>query len=316
MAQHLTAAGLQHLMPPCWDSIEACVAAQEQQHTKEQGLEQLLRPQRLECPGQAQEAQQQQQLQGDAAVHEHLQQLQLQDQGQVPSCAATSGCCDTAIAHGSGGGAVLSENSAQAATGGSSSVPAQDRATASSSSSSGSGMLLRGGSAFVKHRRGVQGQAVYVARTLQQLLQLQQRLKGSSKDFIVQQEVPPLPLQGRKFVMRVHVLVVPQPLQVHSGHPAAATVRVYVHKDVVVLQHAQQYNPASDDSAVHISSRGKQHPVPVLLAGSVLPSDLQDSIWQQLQGLAVQCIHAISHMLLPTSVHPGVVLYHLFGTAW
>jgi hypothetical protein len=213
----------------------------------------------------------------------------------------------------SGAGSVLLLGSSlTSGTDGSSSVRAQDQATASSSSS-GSSKLLPGGSVFVKHRRGVKGQAVHVARTMQQLLQLQQRLKGSSKDFIVQQEVPPLLLQGRKFVMRVHVLAVPQPLQLHSGDPAAVAVRVYVHEDAIVLQHAQQYDPASDDSAVHISSMGKQHPVLVLLAGSLLPAGLQKSDWQQLQGLAVRCIDAVHHVLLPAAVHPGVVLYHLFG---
>jgi hypothetical protein len=162
---------------------------------------------------------------------------------------------------------------------------------------------------------------------VQQLLQLQQRLKGSSRDFVVQQEVLPMLLQGRKFVLRVHVLVVPQlahqQQQDHPdyGNPTAAAAaaagggagRVFVHEDVIVLQHAKQYDPASDYSAVHISSRGRQHPPPVLLAHSQLPSHIQQSIWQQLQGLAVHSIHAVSDQLLPTKVHPGVVLYHLFG---
>jgi hypothetical protein len=367
MAQHLTAAGLQHLMPPCWDSIDAYVAAQEQQHKGEPGLEQLQHPQQVERPGQVQQAQQQQQqqLQGEGAIHKHLLQLQLHEDGQVSSCADDAGSSDLAAASGgsddlqpqdaatassssssssirpvpgvrmtnatagndhalteyadtpsssssgSGGGAVLSGSSTTAATGGSSSihVRAQDQATATGGGSSSNS----GGSVFVKHKRGVKGQAVYIARTMQQLLQLQQRLKGSSRDFIVQQEVPPLLLQGRKFVLRVHVLAVPQLPQLDSGDAAAVTVRVYVHEDVIVLQHAQPYNPASNDSAVHISSKGRHHPVPVLLAGSVLPSDLQESIWQQLQGLAVHCIGAVSQVLLPSCVHPGVALYHLFG---
>jgi hypothetical protein len=108
MAQHLAAAGLQHLMPPCWDSIEDYLAAQEQQHTGQQDLEQLQHPQQLERPGDVQQAQQQaqqqqqrqQQLQDEGAVHEHLLQLQLHDKGQLPSCAESAGCADMAAATG------------------------------------------------------------------------------------------------------------------------------------------------------------------------------------------------------------------------
>jgi hypothetical protein len=60
---------------------------------------------------------------------------------------------------------------------------------------------------FMKHRRGVKGQAVYVADTAGDLRVLQEKLRGSVADFVVQQEVtPPMLLDGRKFVLRVHVL--------------------------------------------------------------------------------------------------------------
>jgi hypothetical protein len=320
MAQHLTAAGLQHMMPPCWDDIETYIAelSQQQQQLSQpnQGLQQ-----ELQQPEQKlQQQQQQEQQQETDAVH----------QGQHLLLGVTASTAE--------GAASPSRHSVQN----------QGAATASrnSSSSSSSSALLPGGSVFVKHRRGVKGQAVHVARTLQQLLQLQQRLRGSSRDFIVQQEVPPLLLQGCKFVMRVHVLAVPQlaqqPQQLQQQQlqqqqqqqrdqqqqqqqqqqrqqqnrddpVAAAAVRVYVHKDVIVLQHAKPFDPASVDSAVHISSKGKHHPPPVLLADSQLPTHLQDSIWKQLQQLAAKCIQAVCHLLLPLEVHPGVVLYHLFG---
>lgn len=83
----------------------------------------------------------------------------------------------------------------------------EDQQAVASSSSSSDGRLLN--SVFVKHRRGVKGQAVYVAHTEGDLRFLQERLRASVADFVVQQEVaPPMLFDGRKFVLRVHVLVV------------------------------------------------------------------------------------------------------------
>lgn len=232
----------------------------------------------------------------------------------------------------------------------------KDAETNSSSSSGqpGDSQTQLPGTVFVKHRRGVKGQAVYVAQTVADLQQLQEKLKGSLADFVVQQEVaPPMLLEGRKFVLRVHVLIVlrqgtgscaaamqaaaqvmqagmgGQQLEGSSdeaavGEPLCAGVAVTqrgaaaddsrldvnVHEDVVVLPHASLYDASSKEPAAHISSKGSNHPPPVLL--QQLP-ELHALVWPQLLQLAAATIEAASPALIPVEVAPDAALYHLFG---
>lgn len=196
----------------------------------------------------------------------------------------------------------------------------------------GSGSARRSlpGTVFVKHRSSVKGQAVYVAHTRDDLEQLQQKLKHSAAGFIVQQEVsPPMLLDGRKFVLRQHVLVVLQDscarqlaadIGAAGGHTTTSKsapsrhvskpLTVYSHEDVVVLQHACPYEPGSSLPAVHISSKGSGHPAPRLL--QQLP-ELHAVAWPQLQQLAARTVHAVVHTLVPPCVHPDALLYHMFG---
>jgi hypothetical protein len=177
---------------------------------------------------------------------------------------------------------------------------------------------------------------VYVAHTAGDLQALQQRLKSNASGFVVQEEVsPPMLLQGRKFVLRVHVLVCLQQQQQQQlagaatdepAQEAAAAagcsrpdqtcspsgLHIYVHEDVIVLPHACLYEPHSSSPAAHISSKGSNHPSPFLLHQQ-LP-DLHSQVWPQLQGLARDTVAAVAPVLVPPAVHPDVwVLYHLFG---
>lgn len=203
-------------------------------------------------------------------------------------------------------------------------------------------------SIFVKHRLGVKGQAVYVLHTTHELLQLQQRLGGSAADFVVQEEVasPMLLKGGRKFVLRVHVLMVLRQPGVGSGvsgvpqlgskgAPAAVVAEdrqpqvsqgtplhgvaqhppfdVYVHDDVIVLPHAAAYEPGSSTPAVHISSKGAGHPTPFLLHQR-MPELHGTVVWPQLQQLAARTLSAVAQALVPPVVSEDcAVLYHLFG---
>lgn len=61
---------------------------------------------------------------------------------------------------------------------------------------------------FLKHRRGVKGQAVHYLPTTAALLERLQGLSAHSRRALVAQAaVPPLLLRGRKFVLRAHVLL-------------------------------------------------------------------------------------------------------------
>lgn len=146
-------------------------------------------------------------------------------------------------------------------------------------------------------------------------------------------------LQGRKFVLRVHVLVCLQQSQqtraqggvaadLESAQEAVAAAAaggcsqsqnrsptaldVYIHEDVIVLPHAPLYEPRSSSPAVHMSSKGSNHPAPFLLHQQ-LP-DLHAQVWPQLLHLAAATVAAVVSVLVPPAVHPDVwVLYHLFG---
>ena len=125
---------------------------------------------------------------------------------------------------------------------------------------------LPGPRVYVKHRRGVKGQSVRPLARDAALHWLSEQSPAQRANFVVQAEVPPALLpDGRRFVLRSHVLVIAR-----ARAPSA-----YVHRDVVVLPHAA---PDSDGTqASHVSQAGRGHPPPTLLAdlGAEHPAGLR-----------------------------------------
>eukprot|EP00879_Flechtneria_rotunda_P014601 GHRR01015258.1.p1 GENE.GHRR01015258.1~~GHRR01015258.1.p1 ORF type:complete len:170 (+),score=33.57 GHRR01015258.1:325-834(+) len=104
-----------------------------------------------------------------------------------------------------------------------------------------------GRSVFIKHRHGVKG------RQTMWIIPFSSFIRGSKRnvnDFVVQEEVQSMLLDGRKFVLRLHVMLTHMP------------TCVFLHQHVV-HQHASLYVAGSDGSAVHISRKGRGRPVPV-----------------------------------------------------
>eukprot|EP00878_Enallax_costatus_P009120 GHUV01009534.1.p1 GENE.GHUV01009534.1~~GHUV01009534.1.p1 ORF type:complete len:411 (+),score=112.65 GHUV01009534.1:134-1366(+) len=261
MQQHLRTAGKAHLLPPCWDTLDDFTAWVATHLPTAQSKE------------------------------PNVLSLRAADRPTIPSRPSQGGASPPADIS----SAVRTLNMTAASDIGTTTSSGNVTKHGVSSSASAS---LPGGLYFIKHRSGVKGQAVYPVQTVAQLQQLQQRLKASSRNFIVQQEVPPLLLDGRKFVLRLQVLVSVLPLQVH------------LHEDVILIKHACDYSSTSRDLAAHISSKGANHPKPLLLGD--MPA-LREQIWPQLQQLVLHSIRAVQEQLTPRHVDPKSVLYHLFG---
>lgn len=108
---------------------------------------------------------------------------------------------------------------------------------------------------FVKHRYGAQGKSVYPYR-YQELQDWFTRSKNIA-DFVIQKEVSPaLDPEGRKFVLRGHVLVWQQ---------AGGRLNRLLHEDIICLAHAARYQQESKQKSVHVSQSGRKHPQPSLL---------------------------------------------------
>ena len=123
---------------------------------------------------------------------------------------------------------------------------------------------------FVKHRHGAQGKSVYVY-TYRQLLEWWSRTTSSNSrsNFIIQHEVPPaLDPDGRKFVLRCHVLLHQETNHNHNSSTESCPCR-WVHRDVICLPHGARYDPTSTttERAIHISNQGgkRNRPKPVLV---------------------------------------------------
>lgn len=177
LQQHLQAAGKGHLLPPSWANLQEYTCWLQEQHENKQEHLQI-------------QQEQQQYVLGPGTAH-HPCDIRV-----------TQACpCHAAPDASSPAGGTGSLNAATTS-------PSSNAQPSNGDPDSGPDTQLPS-TVFVKHRRGVKGQAVYVAHTAADLQQLLQKLKGSAAEFVVQQEVaPPMLLEGRKFVLRVHVLVV------------------------------------------------------------------------------------------------------------
>jgi hypothetical protein len=160
---------------------------------------------------------------------------------------------------------------------------------------------------FVKHRFGVKGQAVRPMHG-EALGAWLAALPASCGDFVVQAEVPPALFDGRKFAMRLHVLLACRA----GGAPPAA----WVHRDALVLPHAAPYDAAgTGDRAAHISQAGRRHPPPCTTAE--LPPDHpaadHAALWPLLRALVRRSLDAARGALLPAARCERSTLYALMA---
>ena len=115
---------------------------------------------------------------------------------------------------------------------------------------------------FVKHRHGVQGKSVRVFESRSSLVDWWETCTNRH-DFCVQPEVIPTLWQGRKFVLRAHVLLVMLDCQ----------PRAYWHRSVICQHHAVDYHDNHKLAAVsHNGSRGLKKHLKPLLVSDLTPS--------------------------------------------
>ena len=134
--------------------------------------------------------------------------------------------------------------------------------------------------------------------------------QGASLDgtphFVVQRGVAPRLLDGRRFVLRAHVLLV----RTESG---ASWGRGYVHDDVITLLYSQLHQPQwREDKSLHVSQAGKTHPIPFQL--SALPGPEAELVPPQLREITRQILLALSNRP-EAAPQPAVgsTLYSLMG---
>jgi hypothetical protein len=132
---------------------------------------------------------------------------------------------------------------------------------------------------FIKHRYGAQGKSVYVYD--KQELEQWWKTSKNTNDFVIQQEVrPALDPNGRKFVLRNHILV----FQKHGG-----PMQAFIHKDIICLPHASQSNSSHHHSqlpkSAFVSQARRQHPKPSLLH-ELEPLHPAANLWPQIRLLA------------------------------
>lgn len=190
---------------------------------------------------------------------------------------------------------------------------------------------------FVKHRHGAQGKSVYVYNHLQ-LKDWWTRTGKNVQNFVVQEEVVPQTYEGRKLVMRSHILMW------HHGKGTklddststrphdATSFQFHVFDDVIVQHHATIYEQNSLARAAQISQAGNKHPDSQLLhelskdhpARDIFPeiergSHLIVSAYERWfndhltsnEGLIDE-----SHKAMTTAIAPNTACFALLGLDW
>ena len=159
---------------------------------------------------------------------------------------------------------------------------------------------------FVKHRYGVKGKSVYVYNKTQ-LQDWWERSATNREDFVIQEEVQTaLDEEGRKFVLRCHVLV-------YQRTTGGGPLRAFLHGDVITMTHAVPYSRTSSSKAVHVSQAGKRrghHPKPRL----VTDLDPDHPAHGSLEALAEACrILVVRAPFPPPTAAGGLTCFALLG---
>lgn len=152
---------------------------------------------------------------------------------------------------------------------------------------------------YLKHRWGVKGRAVEPILGWQAVSDRLDRIPPSSRNFyVLQQGVTPALYHGRRAALRAHVLT------------TAQDRAVYLHEDVIVLEHAVPYDPSSQTKAVHVSQAGKNHPAPYLLSSDY---EAQSRLWPQIGTIARAAVQAMWHAAGQVEWGEQDNPFHLFG---
>lgn len=175
---------------------------------------------------------------------------------------------------------------------------------------------------FLKHCRGANGKSVE-PHTLDSLRhEIKRRgwnqasspssLAALPREYIIQREVyPPMLRKGRKFVIRVHVLITRK-----AGDAPARRTRVFAHRrSALLVWHEKEYDPRCMSKAVHVSSNS------VSKKGSKLPPEclhhdeaLFTASWPQICSIAAGTIQSSGLGAPPDSAGgPETHFYHLLG---
>ncbi|CAJ1942132.1 unnamed protein product [Cylindrotheca closterium] len=182
---------------------------------------------------------------------------------------------------------------------------------------------------FVKHRYGAQGKSVYVY-SKDDLLAWHGRSQNP-QEFVIQEEILPALHEGRKFVLRCHLLLVQNRdgnndiHGSHGSHDIPSTVAGFVHKTSIICQHhTTRYQKGISEKSSQVSQAGKKHPAPILFQD--LPSDhpcanAYDQIFHSCQTLCSTVPISSSGTTNatttttppPTSLAPETTCFGLFG---
>jgi hypothetical protein len=112
---------------------------------------------------------------------------------------------------------------------------------------------------FVKHRSGAQGKSVYV-HTKDSLIEWKDKCRNPL-DFIIQEEVQPaLDENGKKFVLRAHILICNFKASSSRDNVknASNSFLTALHEDVICHTHSVEYDKHSMIRSIHISNQSKK----------------------------------------------------------
>lgn len=160
---------------------------------------------------------------------------------------------------------------------------------------------------FLKHNMGVKGNAVHPYTGTSGLIErLGSMPPRNRENFIVQRGVsPPALRNGRKWVLRAHVLL-------HATtHGAEEQYSAFCHRDVIRLEHGHLYEEGSSKKAAHVSNAGlaKHWPTPDLLNHTT-----EECLFRQVLSLSTQMLAAIWHTRPRGPFSPrGAHLCQIFG---
>lgn len=155
---------------------------------------------------------------------------------------------------------------------------------------------------FLKHSGGVKGQAVFpYAGTKELVTRVESLLQRGNGTFVVQKGIAPPALTeaGRKFVLRVHVVL-------HGASDGG--LAAYMHRSLILQEHARPYSLDTSQKSAHVSSAAQPNLLPP-------PQLLQDeSLALKVQALLARSFGAVWERAPRAPYAPrGAELCQVFG---
>jgi hypothetical protein len=158
---------------------------------------------------------------------------------------------------------------------------------------------------FVKHRYGAQGKSVYVYN--QQGLVDWYAKSRNSDDFVIQKEILPSLYNGRKFVLRSHILLVQR-----GGGGGTSTMESYLYKKIVCQHHASLYENRNE-KASQISQAGKKHPPPLLLE-ELSADHPAANVFPLVENCSTELVQTMTENFVQAKIGDGTTCFALLGT--